>query len=172
MTEGYESSSKAWHCQRCGRMEDTKDNVCPECGGKRQRVSRYEWFLADALRDFFAKSGRSFKITEQWQLRDHRGYIWYFDLLVSVRGESSSGISQIIEVDGADHKRQKRYSGPGGVYTRDYDKEWELFSVQKYHKSGYFLTRVTNEDCRMKVVRATAERLGNEIIKKADTWIG
>jgi hypothetical protein len=171
MTQNYDSNKKAWYCQQCGRMEDTEDNWCPECDNKRQRVSRFEWFLSDALREFFTKSGRSFRIIEQWSISDHRGFDWYFDLLVNVQDkDGKGGISQIIEVNGPDHQRQKRYKGPGGGYTRDYDKKWELFSNLQYHKCGYFLTSVDNEECRMRVVRETAERLGTEILKKADSW--
>lgn len=171
MSRIYQSDTKAWYCQRCGRLTDNGDNSCPRCGNKRQRVSRYEWFLSDALQEFLIKAGRSFRIIEQWPLRDHRGHVWYFDILVNVQDKNGKGgISQLIEVNGPDHLQQKAYKGPGGGYTRDYDKRWELFDVQKYHKSGYFLTSVTNDDCRKIVVRETAERLGNEILQKADSW--
>lgn len=156
--------SKAWYCQNDGRMEDDEGKDCSQCGEKRQRVSRFEWFLADALHEYLHSQGADFKITEQWPLGDHRGFNWYFDLCVRV-----GSFHQLIEVDGADHQQQASYKGPGGGYTRDYDKEWELFSVQKYHKFGYGLMRLKNEECRLKVAGQTARRVADQIIARAKT---
>jgi len=152
-------------------MEDNGKNRCPTCQTKRQRVSRYEWFLADALHEeLLMATNRPFRITEQWEMPDHRGFSWYYDLAVHVTGKSSSkGHTVLIEVNGSDHDRQAVYSGPGGGYTRDYDKEWE-FGQRGLHKKGYSVEVVTNEDCRLKVVKATAKRLAALCVQRADSW--
>lgn len=159
----------AWFCAMCGRMEDNDGRKCPNCGEKRQRCSRYEWFLADALRDELTRRGRTFRITEQYEMPDHRGFSWYFDLAVRVNGSTYGGQhTELIEVNGSDHARQKTYRGPGGGYTRDDDKHWEAFSNNRLHKKGFDIRTVDNDDCRLRVVKATAARIATEIIQRAD----
>ena len=133
----------AWHCQACGRyLAPRNEKYCPDCGEKMQRCSRYEWFLCDALRTILEHTGAVFEIKEQYPLMDHRGFEWYFDLCVKILNPAphSEFSNMLIEIDGADHDRQKRYSGPGGGYTRDKDKHWEVFSVQLLHKYGWILS--------------------------------
>lgn len=165
------SNTIAWHCPDCGRMEDTATRKCPTCGEKRQRVSRFEWFLADALTHELTRRDRTFDVFEQWPLEDHRGFTWYFDLAVWVKGNSMyGGVTVLIEVDGSSHDNQKKYTGQGGGYTRDSDKHWEAFSNQRLHKQGYDFMSVPNEECRMRVVGETAVRLATQIERLADTY--
>lgn len=168
---GYTPSPPAWYCHECGRMEDDAGKYCPDCNGKRQRVSRYEWFLADALDTALEALGRDFCIEEQWRLKDHRGFDWHFDLAVKCKGTSVfGGITCLIEVNGSDHDRQKPYSGAGGGYTRDFDKHWEAFSNRRLHKQGYEYLTVTNDECKRRVVNETAMKLAVDIARMADTW--
>jgi hypothetical protein len=156
----------AWYCDMCGRMEGAaEERECPDCGSRRHRVSRYEWFLADALERELATTGRDFVIIEQWELPDHRGFSWFFDLAVLV-----GGITDLIEIQGPLHARQKTYSGKGGGYTRDEDKRWEVFSVRELHKQGFDLREINSDDCRLVVVAATAKQLTKEILHRADHW--
>ncbi len=153
--------TKAWNCEWCGRMEDAAKQKCPKCGTKRQRCSRYEWFLADALEKVLEQSGRDYTIQEQWEMPDHRGFVWYYDLAVWVRGKGfHQGYTFLIEVNGADHDAERGSA-------RDADKEWE-FGARGLHKKGYVVEVVRNEDCRMKVVQQTAERIAAEIMQWAD----
>lgn len=161
--------TKAWNCEWCGRMEDAGTQRCPECETKgrktkRQRCSRYEWFLADALEEVLSAQDRDYSILEQWEMPDHRGFTWYFDLCVWVRGKSSyGGHSLLIEVNGASH------DVADGHYDRDMDKDWEFHS-RGLHRKGYSIQFVTNDECRQRVVKDTARRLATEIIQRADTW--
>lgn len=149
-----------WFCKNCWRMEDKEGKTCPKCGTSRQRVSRYEWFLADALDETFTALGRQFEINEQWAVPDHRGFSWHFDLRVSVAGKQWH--SELIEVNGSDHDSQPIYGGDGGGYTRDYDKGWEA----KKHR--HEIRIVSNDDCRLHVVSDTARIIADEMIGRAD----
>lgn len=150
---------------------DALEKHCPQCDGKRIRVSRYEWYLADALQAELEKSGRRFTVTEQWELPDHRGFSWYFDLAVSVEGASYfGGITELIEIQGPTHAHQAVYSGPGGGYTRDHDKHWEVFNVHRLHKSGYDFRAIPATECRRSVIRITAETIAAQLVNKADTF--
>lgn len=167
----------AWYCQECGRQELPPDErYCPACGEKMQRCSRYEWFLADALAAEFVKRGRTFRIDEQWWFVDHRGFRWYFDLRVWVDGPCPSdgtkpdgGAGRLVEINGPEHSRQKKYSGPGGGYTRDEDKQYEY---DKATPRGSWLDAfcVSNDECARKggVVYRTAEKLANSLCSEAD----
>lgn len=176
-TPEFSPNLVAWCCQNCGRYEAPSDQrSCPDCGEKMQRCSRYEWFLADALTAELLKRGRSFRLDEQWSFYDHRGFCWYFDLRVWVDGPNrgdgckpSGGAGLLIEVDGATHARQKKYKGPGGGYTRDYDKKYEY---DKTTPRGSWLDQkhIPNEECARKggAVHRTAERLADDICHEAD----
>ena len=122
----------AWWCFNCGRVEAQRDNrICPNCGEKMQRSSRYEWFLADELKNLLSLlcDDRKWSLTQQFPIEDHRGFIWYWDIAVRIEGRSIyGGYTEVIDVNGIDHTRQKKYSGPGGGYTRDQDKSGEIFS--------------------------------------------
>jgi len=146
-----------------------KEKSCPVCGAKRIRVSRYEWFLADALKRQLAETDRTFSVAEQWPLPDHRGFTWYFDLAVRVKGASIyGGVTELIEVQGPTHANQPNYSGAGGGYTRDYDKHWEAFSVRRLNKAGYHFSEVAAEDCRLSVVNGTARVMVAALLSMAD----
>jgi hypothetical protein len=164
----------AWYCQDCGRIEQPPDErYCPDCGKQLQRCSRYEWFLIDALSYLLALSGREFRLIPQYPIRDHRGFNWHFDIFVWVKGNSLyGGYGELIEVNGPNHARQKRYTGSGGGYTRDYDKEWETVSNLRMHKRGIETRTVSNEECTKKgdVVYYTAIAIVDELIQRADTW--
>ena len=160
--------TKAWYCSECGRMEDNSEYKCPECSTKRQRVSRYEWFFSDALGDYLFEADRNYIITEQWPILDHRGFYWYFDILVTVYGEY--GINCVIEIDGVDHQKQKKQTVC--KMTRDEDKQYEFYN-QNYHKNRYYILRVNNDDCRLKIVKNTAKKIGDRLILGADNyWYG
>lgn len=73
----------------------------------------------------------------------------------------------LIDVNGPDHLVQKTYGGPGGGYTRDYDKVWEL-GQQRWHKRGWDHWIVLNSDCRRDVVEATAATIVEHLVYMAD----
>jgi hypothetical protein len=162
----------AWRCPECGRREAPRDErYCRVCYSKMVRCSRFEWFLSDALRGELAKSGRDFEIIEQRAFRDHRGFDWYFDISVWVRGSSAfGGYGELIEVDGTNHANQQRYSGKGGGYTRDQDKEWELRNNLRIHRRGWEIRHVPNDDCRRVAAGRTAALICADLIRRADTW--
>jgi hypothetical protein len=166
-----------WHCHECGRIDAVvQDRRCPDCGEKVRACSRYEWFLADALRTQLRILGRpSFSVREQYPIKDHRGFTWYWDLFIWVDGASScGGYGELIDVQGPQHDRQAKYSGPGGGYTRDYDKWWEAFSVLNLEEQGIWCRYVPNDKCRMTdgIVYWTANEIAREIIDRADRlWV-
>jgi len=166
------SETVAWFCQNCGRKELPKDmRICPSCGERMQRCSRYEWFLIDELNRLLRLYDRCYRIQPQFPIQDHRGFTWHWDVRVWVEGESYyKGFGLLIEVDGPRHKKQKRYKGPGGGYTRDEDKEWEAFTNYKLHKKGYDTYVVNNEDCSKKndAVHVTALEILAELLDRAD----
>ncbi len=163
----------AWHCPKCGRIQAPKgNNRCQRCASKMVRCSRYEWFLADKLREYLSKCGKKFIVIEQYPIDDHRGYKWRWDVFVWVEGSSwYGGYGEVIDIQGPDHKRQKKYSGPGGGYTRDYDKYWVTFELHKLHKRGIGSRYIENEDCNRKNVDETAKRIVDELIKRSDEWL-
>jgi hypothetical protein len=135
-----------------------------------QRCSRYEWFLSDAIRKHLQETGRNFRIKEQYKILDHRGFYWYWDLFVWIEGKSLfNGYGELIDVQGPQHSKQKKYSGPGGGYTRDYDKEWEV-RQQRLHKQGIETRYINNDECKLRIVDHSAKEIVNELIKRADTW--
>lgn len=167
----------AWYCGYCCKRREQKpsDKYCPDCGDKMQRCSRYEWFLFDAISDLLdeqlGNGGREYRLEAQYPVHDHRGFDWYFDLFVWVKGKSSfGGYGELIEINGSTHDNQPKYSGRGGGYTRDYDKHWEVFSNQRLHKRGIDYRVLSNEECSMRNVKNTANKLVAEIIKRADSW--
>lgn len=175
MIKAIETSYKAaWYCKECGRQEQPPDQKeCPECGMKMQRCSRYEWFLFDELRHYLELSGREFRLLQQYSIEDHRGFFWYFDIFVWVKGHSFyRGYGELIEVNGPDHATQAKYSGPGGGYTRDQDKRWEVYNNLQLHKKGIEIRTVTNDECTKKgnAVRYTAMTIVDELIERSDTW--
>lgn len=168
------SEKVAWYCQSCGRLEcPLKEKCCPKCGRKMQRCSRYEWFLFDELDRLLALKDRGYRIQAQYPVADHRGFDWYFDIYVWVKGKSIyGGYGELIEVNGPDHAKQKRYSGAGGGYTRDYDKKWEVISNRRLHRLGIETRTVLNEECakRDNAVYHTAIQIVDELIHRADSW--
>jgi hypothetical protein len=164
----------AWYCQDCGRQEQPPDGkFCPDCGRKMQRCSRYEWFLFDELDHLLALQDREYRIQAQYPVTDHRGFNWYFDIYVWVKGKSvHGGYGELIEINGSDHARQKPYSGDGGGYTRDYDKRWEVISNLRMHRRGIETRTVSNDECTKKGDAAyhTAIAIVDELTHRADTW--
>lgn len=137
------------------------------------RCSRFEWFLEDALYDELSATGRKFKLRPQYPVMDHRGFEWFWDLGVWVDGSSYHGGSGLlIDVNGPNHLVQKTYSGPGGGYTRDYDKVWEL-KTQRWHKHGWDHWIVQNDQCRRSggSVYKTAAAISKHIVHMADTFL-
>lgn len=168
------NNNVAWYCQECGRIEKPpEEKYCPGCGRKMQRCSRYEWFLIDELYRLLSLQGREFRIYPQYPVADHRGFTWYFDIFVWVNGRSIyGGYGELIEVNGSSHAKQKRYRGPGGGYTHDYDKRWEVISNLRFHKRGIETRVVSNEECSKKndFVYHTAIAIVDELMHRADTW--
>lgn len=162
----------AWHCMECGRVEAPADQKhCPDCGTKMQRCSRYEWFLSDELEKALNLLGAKFTIIEQYPIPDHRGFNWYFDIYVWVEGHSYfRGYGEIIEVNGASHQSQKKYSGKGGGYTRDFDKHWEAFANYRLHKRGIEYRTVDNENCKRSNVHQTALEIADELVERSNSW--
>lgn len=164
-----EKNTKASICKKCGRLETPeKIDYCPECGEKAYQCSRYEWFLQDSLSSALRASRRVFRIEPQYIIRDHRGFEWIWDLYVYVKGSSSfGGINMVIDIQGPNHKKQKIYSGPGGGYTRDDDKEWEIRKKAGNWEWRYF----ENDECQKRIVTITAGELADELCDLADTYI-
>ncbi|GAB4347934.1 MAG: hypothetical protein Fur0042_14580 [Cyanophyceae cyanobacterium] len=164
----------ARYCQTCGRKElPANKKCCPDCGEKVQKCSRYEWFLADELKRRLDFRSREYCIQEQYPLHDHRGFNWYFDIYVWVQGASIyDGYGELIEVNGDDHKKQKLYRGPGGGYTRDDDKKWELINSSSLREKGIYTRTLSNEQCAKKGgnVYRTADAIIEDLIHRADTW--
>lgn len=158
----YSVKTNAWHCLNCGRMEDNEGRDCTRCYGKRIRVSRYEWFLADAIRKALWDEGiGDYEIIEQWPIDDHRGFTWHFDLMVFVPGSNFfGGHHELIEINGSTHETA------GGEY-RDMDKRWEVFSNARLHHQGYDFRTVPNDECQIRVVDETAKKIVAEILKRA-----
>lgn len=139
-----------------------------------QRCSRYEWFLFDELKYLLKLSGRNFRIKQQYPIRDHRGFNWHWDIYVWLEGKSIyGGYHQLIDVNGRDHDFQKKYSGPGGGYTRDYDKHWEVFNNHGLHKRGWGVAYAKNEECARRGgrVRETALSMMGDLLTLADTFL-
>jgi hypothetical protein len=161
----------AWSCPYCGRIEaPAAQRSCPECGEKMQRCSRYEWFLADELERQLHSAGLGFVLEEQWPFEDHRGFTWYFDLRVDIYGaRSAMPIGYLIEVDGSGHAGQKKYSGPGGGYTRDYDKEYE-YNEKTPRDRWLPLMRLSNEQCARRggAVRLTVAEIVEDLRRKVE----
>lgn len=164
--------TSAWYCQICGRVEAPKNEAhCPDCDTKMQRCSRYEWFLIDELEILLELSDRDFNIIPQYPIKDHRGFNWYWDIYIWLAGASLyGGYSELIDINGPDHNRQKKYSGPGGGYTRDKDKHWEAFSNLKLHKQGFGVTYIQNDDCKKKNIKLTALEIMGDLLTLADTF--
>lgn len=172
-------ATAAWWCPRCwdrhelpGVSRTRSKKACPNCGAKMHRCSRYEWFLEDALCSAIEASDRTFRIRPQYPVYDHRGFSWFWDIGIWVDGASIHGGSGLlIDVNGPDHLLQKNYGGPGGGYTRDYDKVWEL-GQQRFHKRGWDHLIVLNEDCARRENRVffTANDIASRLINMADHY--
>jgi hypothetical protein len=166
------SDTAAYWCSSCWERHELppKRTVkCPDCGDKLRRCSRYEWFLIDALEQAATATGRGFRLIPQYPIHDHRGFAWYWDVFIWINGTNDyGGAGLLIDVDGSDHARQPKYRGPGGGYTRDYDKQWETNKQRLYHKNIHS-EKVTNDDCRMKgrAVYATAGAIVARLVKGA-----
>jgi len=166
------SDTAAYWCSECWKRHELPPQrtvKCPDCGERLRRCSRYEWFLIDALDMALKATGRNYKIVPQYPIDDHRGFTWYWDVYVWVDGTSPyGGAGALIDVDGPDHSRQKKYTGPGGGYTRDRDKVWETNQL-RLHRRGIHHEKVTNDDCRLKgrVVFATAGSIVKRLVASA-----
>jgi hypothetical protein len=89
---------------------------------------------------------------EQYPVRDHRGFVWFWDL--AVEREYDWGVRRLfIDINGPSHDTQKKYEGGG--YTRDYDKAWETRHTAK--NSDIII--LTNDECTKAAARATASRV-------------
>lgn len=135
-----------WHCHICGRMEDGDSQTCPNCRSRRQHVSRYEWFLADAIEDRLRACGIGYQIDEQWPIRDNRGFTWYFDIRVAV-----PNVVELIEVNGLGHLEHGH---------RDDDKFRAVPADCSFRI-------VANEECRLAVVHQTAAKIVAGLIRGA-----
>jgi len=168
----------AWWCSHCWDRHELpaggdrrRRKPCPDCGEKLHRVSRYEWFLEDALNAALEAAGADHRIRPQFPVEDHRGFTWYWDLGVWVNGGSAfNGYGLLIDVNGRDHLEQRHYTGAGGGYTRDYDKVWEL-GQQQWHKRGWDHWIVPNDLCRRagNVVHVTAQEIVTHMLGRAQT---
>ena len=160
----------AWFCKYCReKIEQPSDNpYCPNDGTKMLGCSHYEWNLERAMFNYLTqeRGEGTFRIENQYPVPDFsRPFTWWFDLRIWVNGKNSlGGYGVFIEIDGRDHSEQKEYSGLGGGYTRDYDKEWNLNKFE----NGMELIRVSNVDCKLYMIYETAANICEEIIKKAD----
>lgn len=165
----------AWYCQVCGRREGpAQARLCPNCGQKMQRCSRYEWFLIDELQHLLTLKEAEFRLQPQYPVCDHRGFIWYFDIFVWVKGASRyGGYGELIEINGPNHAHQPKYRGPGGGYTRDDDKYWEAVGRQRLYRRGIEMRTLTNVECarRGDAVYYTAIAIVDELLQRADTWL-
>ena len=129
-----------------------------------QRCSRYEWFLSDALRTILSHLGAEFNIQEQYEVSDHRGFSWYFDLYVWVKGKSIyGGYAELIEVNGDDHRKRKRP-------MKDLDKYLETLNSLQMHKYGMSMRVVKNEQCARRKVFETAIDIADELIERSNSW--
>lgn len=146
----------AFYCHTCGRMEGDSQ-TCPECGARRQHVSRYEWFLADALEDRLKACGLAFTLTEQFPITDPRSFTWYFDLRVTVRGRQP--LTDLIEVNGSSHLRPT---------SRDKEKyrAWWRWRIEQDEPPGE-LWIVANDECRKAVVHETAARITASLLRRS-----
>jgi hypothetical protein len=109
----------------------------------------------------------------QYPISDHRGFYWYWDFYIYLQGDSAfGGIHLLVDINGRDHDFQKKYSGPGGGYTKDYDKHWVVFNEHKLHKQGWEVQYYKNEECTRRggIVRDTAYGLIGDLLTMADYW--
>jgi hypothetical protein len=150
------TETRAFYCHSCGRMEDSATQTCPACHARRNPVSRYEWFLADAIEDRLKACGLSYSVAEQYPLRDPRGFTWYFDLRVSACGRRL--ITDYVEINGHSHLREG---------TRDEEKHraYRLYAETCEPQSELWL--VANEECRKAVVSETAARIVASLVRRA-----
>lgn len=139
-----------WYCHGCGRMEDSCGQTCPDCRSRRQHVSRYEWALADAIEDRLALIGLPFTLDAQWPIRDPRGFTWYFDLRVAVRG-----CAEVIEVNGNGHLDPKSHD----------DAKWRAFVAGT--DPGTTFRIVANDECRKGRVAETAAITVASLLRRA-----
>jgi hypothetical protein len=157
----------AWYCQSCGRIEaawNARD--CPKCGARMQRCSRYEWFLCDSLQTILAFQGADFDLYQQYPVLDRRGFTWFFDIYVWVRGNSfHGGYGELIEINGQTHITQKPYARIG--YTRDFDKYAETIYFHRFQDSGIHHRTVSNEECTKKRAFYTAVDIADELMDRA-----
>lgn len=142
-----------YYCHGCGRMEDVGGQTCPSCHSRRQHVSRFEWFLADAVEDRLRPCGLSYALHEQHPVRDRRGFTWYFDLLVIVGGVDNGCVyaAELIEVNGQSHLT---------AHTRDDDKFRAV-------PEGWTFRIVANDECRRDRVQETAARIVASLLRRA-----
>lgn len=138
-------------------MEDGGEKVCPNCGNHRIPSSRYEWHLADALGSVLNGVGFPYLITEQWPLRDRRGFEWFFDLRVAVMSKRVA--SELIEVNGLSHARVFE----SGFY-RD-DEKYRAFV--KADLPGFSYRIVANDACRLATVHETASAIVGSLVRRA-----
>lgn len=142
-----------FYCHTCGRMEGEDSQTCPDCGARRQHVSRFEWFLADAIEDRLRALNLRYQIEPQYRITDPRSFTWYFDMRVDVYGRRH--VADLIEVNGASHLGQK---------TRD-DEKWRAYRDGCESNVAYRI--VANRDCRQVVVSTTAARIVADLIRRA-----
>ena len=133
------------YCLSCKARREVDKGIknCPECGDKLRFVSKYEWNLIDALDALLTTTGREFNITEQYVLRDRRGFDWYWDLLVEVDGHCV-----LIDVRG----RNSKDNGE--------QKYWEAF----YNREGWKILQITADECTKNVLGQTVARLYNLMV--------
>ena len=153
-----------WYCATCGRQElpdaprGKKD--CPVCGNKvRHRVSRYEWYLADALAAELAPRCSSFDVEEQYPIPAGRGlgeqFAWYFDLFVACCFNDGSYYEAAVEIDGPRHAKQVAYGSDW--HTNDEHKENDYREWCASRDEGYgAVYRVTNFECGKYAAAGTA----------------
>lgn len=135
-----------FYCHTCGRMEGVDSQTCPDCGARRQYVSRLEWFLGDALEAILDGIGLPYRLEQQWPLRDSHGFTWYFDLGLWIERRGAC----LIEVNGASHLSPK---------NRDDDK------YRAARLNGLPVRIVANDECRLASAHETAASIVGALIR-------
>jgi len=150
---------RPWHgsaryCQHCGRREELSwKTCCHQCGRNLQKSSRWEWHLADALRDELSNLAE-FTLVEQWPLQDRSGFYWYFDLYVAV-----GSYREVIEVNGSSHDT---------VDGRSHDDRKACELKAQYPTVG--LRVVRNTECTKQNAPQTARKIARELVKRSNSW--
>lgn len=139
-----------FYCHGCGRMEDAAGQTCPSCHARRQHVSRYEWFLADALEDRLQSIGLPYTLDQQWPIRDPRGFTWYFDIRVA-----AGGCAEVIEVNGIGHLDSAKHD----------DAKFRAFVAATDPATTFRI--VANNECLVTRVRTTAAITVASLLRRA-----